>query len=161
MSEYFIQSETLTGIADAIRSKTGSTDPISVSDMAGQIKGIQAVGGDDGSFKAVIERTAVNPTLPSDLTRIGDYAFYSYSSLALTSLPPGIMSIGNLAFSGCTSLKSLTFEGKPSSISNSAFRTCINLTTINVPWAEGEVANPPWGASYATINYNYTGEATE
>ena len=161
MSEYFIQSETLTGIADAIRSKTGGTDPISVSDMAGQIEGIQAGGGDDGSFKAVIERAAVNPTLPSDLTSIGNYAFYEYSNLALTSLPPGIMSIGNLAFSGCTSLKSLTFEGKPSSISNSAFRNCINLTTINVPWAEGEVANPPWGALHATINYNYTGEATE
>jgi hypothetical protein len=27
-----------------------------------------------------------------------------------------------------------------------------------VPWAEGAVANAPWGATNATINYNYTGE---
>jgi hypothetical protein len=30
-----------------------------------------------------------------------------------------------------------------------------NLMTINVPWSEGEVINAPWGASNATINYNY------
>ena len=34
---------------------------------------------------------------------------------------------------------------------------CTNLTTINVPWAEGAVAGAPWGATNATINYNYTG----
>lgn len=35
-----------------------------------------------------------------------------------------------------------------------AFEGCTNLTTINVPWAEGAVANAPWGATNATINYN-------
>lgn len=183
-------------------------------------------GGDDGSFKAIIERTAVNPTLPSDLTKIGYgafngcnflaveslpegivsigiSAFSSCSALALTSLPAGLTSIGAQAFnfceklaltslpdrlatidsgafyyckslaltkfpksietigSGafryCTGLRSLTFEGTPSSINSSAFSDCTNLTTINVPWAEGEVANAPWGATNATINYNYTG----
>lgn len=40
MAEYLIQDTTLTGIADAIRAKTGSTDAIKVSDMAGQIEEI-------------------------------------------------------------------------------------------------------------------------
>ena len=114
-------------------------------------------GGDDGSFKAVIERTATEPTLPSDLTSIGNYAFYGCNNLALTSLPDGLTSIGGNAFRGCTKLTELTFKGKPSSISSSAFDNCTNLLTINVPWAEGEVANAPWGATNATINYNYTG----
>ena len=96
-------------------------------------------------------------SLPSGLTNIGNNAFLNCSSLALTSLPSGITNIGNYAFQSCSSLASLTFEGKPTSISNSAFRSCTNLTTINVPWAEGEVANAPWGATNATINYNYTG----
>jgi hypothetical protein len=39
-----------------------------------------------------------------------------------------------------------------------AFSGCANITTINVPWAEGAVENAPWGATNATINYNYTGE---
>ena len=98
----------------------------------------------------------INATLHG-YTVIRDNAFYSCSSLALTSLPSGITNIGNYAFQSCSSLASLTFEGKPTSISNSAFRSCTNLTTINVPWAEGEVANAPWGATNATINYNYTG----
>lgn len=112
---------------------------------------------------------------------IGNYAFYNCSDLALTSLPSGLLYINNSSFSGCTnlaltslpnglrgiapnafynctSLTSITFEGKPNNIVNSAFSNCTNLTTINVPWAEGEVANAPWGATNATINYNYTGE---
>ena len=52
----------------------------------------------------------------------------------------------------------MTFEGTPTSIASSAFSNCVKLTTINVPWAEGAVANAPWGATNATINYNYTGE---
>jgi hypothetical protein len=32
---------------------------------------------------------------------------------------------------------------------------CNNLTIINVPWSSGTVANAPWGAYNATINYNY------
>jgi hypothetical protein len=54
-------------------------------------------------------------------------------------------------------LVSLTFEGTPESIANAAFVACDNLTTINVPWAEGAVANAPWGATNATITYGYTG----
>lgn len=46
MAEYIIQDSTLTGIADAIRAKTGSTEAIGVADMASQIEGIQAGGGD-------------------------------------------------------------------------------------------------------------------
>ena len=136
-------------------------------------------GGSNEDFIGVIERTATNPTLPSGLTKIGDFAFYKNANLALTSLPNGVTSIGNSAFYDCTrlaltslpsgvtsigrnafynckGLTEITFKGKPNSISTSAFKDCINLTTIRVPWAEGEVANSPWGASSASIIYNYT-----
>lgn len=155
-----------------------------------------------GSFKAVIERTAVSPTLPGDLTTIGysafsgcpklaltslpsgvtsisDYAFNNCPKLALTSLPSGITRIGYYAFNGCrnlaitrlppgitnigfgvfancTGLTSITFEGNPKTIHSSAFNGCSNLTTIKVPWSQGQVANAPWGASNATIIYDYT-----
>lgn len=155
-----------------------------------------------GSFKAVIERTAVSPTLPGDLTtigysafnncpnlaltslpsgmtNIGSYAFQSCPKLALTSLPSGITRIGYYAFNGCrnlaitrlppgitnigfgvfancTGLTSITFEGNPKTIHSSAFNGCSNLTTIYVPWSQGQVANAPWGASKATIIYDYT-----
>ena len=95
-------------------------------------------------------------SLPSGITSIGDRAFYNCQNLALISLPSGITSIGKYAFEGCTKLTSITFEGTPNSIiSNTAFSGCTDLTTINVPWAKNEVANAPWGATNATINYNY------
>ena len=95
--------------------------------------------------------------MPSGIESIGGSSFYGCSSLALTRLPSGITNIYANAFYGCKSLVSITFEGKPKSIYSSAFKNCTNLTTINVPWAEGEVKNAPWGATNATINYNYTG----
>lgn len=137
-------------------------------------------GGDDLAIK-IIERTLVDEPLPEGLTKIGHYAFNSCTNLALTSLPDGVTHIGNNAFQGCTNLAltslpeevtsisayafsnctgltTITFKGKPSSIANTTFQGCTDLLTINVPWAEGEVANAPWGATKATINYNYTGE---
>ena len=96
-------------------------------------------------------------SLPSGITSIGNTAFYRCANLALTSLPSGITSIGKNAFGECTGLTSITFTGTPTSIDIGAFSGCTNLTTINVPWAEGAVANAPWGATNATINYNYTG----
>lgn len=95
-------------------------------------------------------------SLPSGLTSIGFQVFSDCFKLALTSLPSGLTSIGYYAFFQCTGLISITFTGKPTAINSSAFEGCTNLTTINVPWAEGEVANAPWGATNATINYNYT-----
>ena len=95
-------------------------------------------------------------SLPAGVTSIGSGAFYGCSNLALTSLPAGVTSIGSYAFSGCTRLTSITFKGTPTIIESSAFDGCTNLTDIKVPWAEGAVSGAPWGATNATITYNYT-----
>lgn len=201
-----VDETSLTAVADAIRAKGGTSGQLEFPDgFVSAVEAIQSGGGeDDSSFREVIERTAANPTLPSDLTKIGDFAFYNYTNFALTSLPAGITSIGSYAFyncknlaltslpagiksidsyafygcrklaltsipagitsivsyafSNCADLTTITFEGTPSSINSTAFSNCTKLTTINVPWAEGAVANAPWGAKNATINYNYTGE---
>lgn len=70
--------------------------------------------------------------LPNTLTSIGDYAFTDQSLSSIT-LPESItdMSINALAY-------------------------IYGLTDVYVPWAEGEVANAPWGAEDATIHYNHT-----
>ena len=96
-------------------------------------------------------------SLPSGITSIGSRTFSGCKNLALTSLPSGITDIGAYSFRDCTGLTSITFHGKPRAITANAFNGCTNLKTINVPWASGEVANAPWGAKNATINYNYTG----
>ena len=92
-----------------------------------------AGGGDDGSFRAVIERTAVNPTLPSDLTKIGDYAFNQCSKLALTSLPAGVTSIGNYAFNQCSKLALTSLPTALTTIDSYAFDYCYALDITSIP----------------------------
>ena len=89
-------------------------------------------------------------------TKIRDYAFFSCQNLAYISFPEGLTGIGNKAFQGCTSLTSITFKGTPTTIASTVFYGCTNLTDIKVPWAEGAVSGAPWGATNATITYNYT-----
>ena len=97
-------------------------------------------------------------SFPESLRSIADGAFENCTSLALTSLPESLRSIGSYAFKNCTGLTSITFKGTPTTISSTAFNGCTNLTDIKVPWAKGAVINAPWGATNATITYNYTGE---
>lgn len=167
--------EKLNAIGDAIRFQTGKTDMLTLDEMATEIKAIQGGTGTEKFFEdqyqyvelpnatkiktyAFYYDTKLKYINMPNVTSIGGGAFYNCTNLALTALPAGLTDIAARAFYGCTGLATITFKGTPTSISSSAFEDCTNLTTINVPWAEGAVANAPWGATNATINYNYTGE---
>lgn len=125
-------------------------------------------------------RNLENIAMPSGITRIGSFAFYQCDKFTniiipesvteifecafmncynLTNLviPNSVEWINSQAFCQCTRLVTVTFKGTPEYIASNTFWNCRSLTTINVPWAEGEVYNAPWGATNATINYNYTG----
>ena len=155
-------TDKLTAIANAIRSKTGTNNTMTLDEMSNAIKNIQTgMITSDNRCTTIpdylfygCENLALTE-LPSGVTSIGDSAFSNCFNLALTELPSGVTSIGWYAFEDCTGLTSLTFKGTPNTINSTAFDGCTNLTTINVPWAEGAVANAPWGATNATINYNY------
>jgi hypothetical protein len=56
--DYIIKDTTLRAIADSIRAKTGSADPIAVADMATQIEGI--TGGGGGSVEGYATVTFMN-----------------------------------------------------------------------------------------------------
>lgn len=64
MSEYLIQGETLSGIADAIRGRTGKSDPIQTDSMANEIASIQ---------------TMVQPVVEEDVN------FYDYDGTLVNS----------------------------------------------------------------------------
>lgn len=98
--------------------------------------------------------TIKNTELPASLETVGNGAF-SNQQIPFTKIPKNVKTINANAFSSNYALTTLTFEGTPTSI-GTAFQNCNNLTTINVPWAEGAVSGAPWGATNATINYNYT-----
>lgn len=96
------------------------------------------------------------------LKRNGEYYSLIRSSLfrgmkfRTVTIPRFIKSVGTKAFEDCFHLETVTFKGVVNFLDSAAFSYCNNLTTINVPWAEGEVGGAPWGATNATINYNYT-----
>lgn len=105
---------------------------------------------------------AVIGQLPPNLKEIKGspfgYAYNLFYPNTIIEIPASVETIGSLAFYQYQySANTVTFKGTPTSIANNAFQTN-KITTINVPWSEGEVADAPWGATSATINYNYMGE---
>ena len=92
-----------------------------------------------------------------NVTGIGASSFGNCISLKEFPYFPNLTGgIASSAFVNCTGLTEVKFYKKLTSCATSAFNGCTNLTDIYVPWAEGEVANAPWGATNATIHYNTT-----
>lgn len=94
-------------------------------------------------------------TLSNALPALLEKPFHGCTALESITIPNSVTSIGKEAFYNCTSLTSVLMLGELTSITSNAFSQCNALTDIYVPWAEGAVANAPWGATNATIHYNY------
>jgi len=148
MAEILIGNKSdLTPVADAIKEKTGSTEEMTLAQMAEAVRGIEP-GGDidgliDGSitevtsnvknirnsfFKNYTNLTSVNLPL---VTSIGEYAFYECSNLTSVNLPL-VTSISHYAFEGCIKLTTVDFPSV-TSISHYAFQYCTRLTTVDFP----------------------------
>lgn len=107
------------------------------------------------SLKQIGERAFENCALksidiPNSVTIISEGAFLG---CAFESVVLNVDILGNYAFSYCQNLKTVIFKKKPTSL-GWAFSDDENITDVYVPWAEGEVADAPWGALNATIHYN-------
>ena len=96
-------------------------------------------------------------SFPNQLETIGRYAFAYCNGLTDIYFMGNLKTLDFLAFAGCNNLQRVTFANTLN-IATTAFSGCAGLIEINVPWSEGEVANAPWGAANATINYNYKEE---
>ena len=90
--------------------------------------------------------------------RIIDPMVFMNCKSATSIYLPKLEKVNNGAFSKCTALTEVTLPNTVTEISSSAFNGCTNLLDIYVPWAEGAIANAPWGATNATIHYNHNAE---
>lgn len=111
-----------------------------------------------GSSTFTNHRELITVDIPDSVETIETQAFAQCVKLAITELPSALKEIASNAFFNCPGLTSIKFRSTLDSIASNSFNSCTNLLNIYVPWAEGEVANAPWGASKATIIYNYTGD---
>ncbi len=96
-------------------------------------------------------------TLHGDLTEVksvSDNAFYGCKSLNKFPYMPKLKTISAGAYGNCTGLTEITLPNTLTSIAANSFNGCTNITDIYCGFAEGAVANAPWGATNATIHYN-------
>lgn len=125
MSKYSINDTTLTGIANAIRAKDGTANPIAVSDFATRISAIQTGGSSGG----------INPITVSQDMRYFDYnglwddVIENNSNLITTS---NIQYIDFAFFnSSLSDLSSISLNFRSAGLYFTAvFKNCINLTTL-------------------------------
>lgn len=73
-----------------------------------------------------------NSIIPSYVTSIGDFAFYSCHGLTSITIPNSVTSIGRSSFFDCRGLKSITIPESVTSIAASAFSFCSGLTSMTI-----------------------------
>ena len=150
---YIVNKEDLEQVADKIREKNETSDPIVFPD--GFSSGIDAVYNSARSdFKNIIARSVteieddsvetvgmyglanytalINVNFPN-LKEIATRAFSGCTNLALTSLPDSITYVGSYSFSGCSKLSLTSLSGKGINVRNGAFENCTGLTSMSLP----------------------------
>ena len=71
-------------------------------------------------------------TIPSGVTKIGDFTFKDCSGLTSLTISSGVTKIGWGAFEACSGLTSMTIPFGVTSIEDEAFKGCSRLTSIYV-----------------------------
>lgn len=154
MAEYKIQSETLTSIADAIRSKAGETGSLSPSQMVSAIENISSDGATEDNIEKLLtgelteytNNTITKIVSPlrncSKITKISltsctefgtAYALAQNSLLREINLPL-LTKDQSYTFFGNSSLETidLPFYG---AVTAGAFQNCTKLNSVNIPVA--------------------------
>ena len=158
MSDYIIDGAILTDIADAMREKTGTIEPIVPENMAEMLRNVEgdyergyADGYEkgDSNMDGILTRRAT--TISNDrITYLGIEVFRNYDSLAIVDFPnvtssgvnvfyacyalhtvnlPSLISISSNMFAYSSLLKRLDFPSVES-ISGGAFSGCSRLVTV-------------------------------
>ena len=97
--------------------------------------------------------------IPDNVTSIGEDAFTHCSSLWSITIPSGMTSIGKNAFSGCSSLKNITIPDSVIHIGKDAFARCDSLTGIILPKHFSEADVIAWGVPQNCRIYRSVAEA--
>lgn len=109
--------------------QNGTYDVSALSEAVVNVSG----GGGSSNLKGIIERTVGSIELPSDLTRVGNYAFYGCSSLDIDEMPSGVTSIDRYAFHSCTNLSLTSLPDNITLIDQYAFYNCSSLALTSLP----------------------------
>ena len=84
--------------------------------------------------------TNLNLVIPTNVTTIGDSAFYQCTGLASVTIPGSVKTISHAAFRDCSNLTSVTIEEGATTIGERAFARCVNLASITIPGTVTEIS---------------------
>ena len=131
MSNYVVSDTNLTAVANAIRTKGGTSATLSFPDgFVAAIGDIQTGGGGGTDTLAALEANTLT-TWTSTATTVALYLFQDKTALTSVSYP-NATEIKHYAFNRCTGLVSALFPNV-TTIGTSAFSACSSLTTVNAP----------------------------
>ena len=91
-------------------------------------------------------------SLPTGLTRIGDYVFMDCAALKKIDMPSGLTFIGSYAFAGCTSLERFHIPSGVTSVKAHAFSRCTALTEVSIPGGVTHIGEYAFGSCPALKN---------
>lgn len=120
----------MTALADAIRSKTGSAERMTLAEMPELITGIQS-GGDE-ALGALLDGSITEITIPPNVVTLRPYAFNKTKIRRLT-LPPNVSKTGEYLANSCIQLEEVTIENSEIFIGTAAFCACSALKTVKFP----------------------------
>ena len=87
----------------------------------------------DGTLTHFANRGLTEYSVPSGVTKIGDYVFSYCQDYTTITLPAGVTEIGEKAFYDCQTLKDFVIPESVTKIGNSAFYNCWKLREITIP----------------------------
>ena len=97
--------------------------------MAGALTLLVLVGG-AAAAETVQSSESTVYTLPANVSRIEEYAFYGDGELREIRIPEGVTEIGDYAFANCWYLTEITIPESVTTIGNSAFLCCCSQSRV-------------------------------
>ena len=127
----------MTAIADAIREKTGGTNPLTLDAMAEAIAGIETGGGVDHSAEDSMIQSDVLVEYRNDrVTDVRPYCFSNCNNLVSIDLP-NVYKIREATFAFCGKLSSINLPSLTTFSSWRHFQACTSLAFIKLPKITG------------------------
>ena len=105
-----------------------------------------------GAFKNCTNLEEIN--LATSVVNLNPNAFEGCTALEVVDIPEGTTLVNSNVFDGCTGLTEVNIPSTVDTIVPTAFANCTQSgLVINIDKAEDSIAEAPWGATNATINW--------
>lgn len=143
--------ELLTDVADAIREKKGSNEPINAQNFAEEIKNLPSGGSEVNAYgEEMVDNTGLGirgiTNLVVNAETIVGYA-YIYGNLTTVHISEGCKAIGDNAFQYNKALNHITLPSTLESIGSGAFRET-GLISLTIPPSVSKISSYCFGLSY-------------